>query len=259
MPCHNYMANAGSDANILYAWGQMKAAGIPKSIAVTALAISANETGWVWGMPRGGDDLYFPTFECDDCRQIIGWEFAYNPDGGLSIRHRPQRDADFQWAVQNGILTPSGRPGPKLTDTRTKLAAAAKWFEYAVHSRDVGTLGNFSIGPTQMFLHPPASWGHWQSTFGSSWERLWAFYTATDAGYIAETIRKYFGPGPYPGSNPNDDKAAIAWLSARQTGTGMSGNGKSIAENYWFGAAGYKNMKANAQRVSALIDANPNA
>lgn len=244
MSCINYAALSVTD-RIKTAYDQMMAAGVKKGKAITLLAISQNEVDWIWNQPRASD-LYFGPLGCDNCRVVIGWEYGLK-EGKRTVREPPSNPQHLAHLVDRGILLPDGSPGSKLSSNLGW--ARTYWFEYTVATRDAKSLGNFSIGPTMMFLLY-----QWPGNFGSSWDKLWEFYTANDAGIIANGAKMYDAWGTWPADAPDDKALAVKWLS-KQTGAFNQSNGKTAAENYYDGGGpgGYKSFKKGMDLVFSLV------
>jgi hypothetical protein len=253
--CFNY-PSVSEDKRIVQAYTDMMAAGVNKYKAQSLIPISMNESTTIWCLPRAAQGLWFPPQGCGNCRQIIGWEYGIKKDANGNnhyvVRHLPTDPTFRSWLQAIGVINADGTPSAKMLNAGREPLAAA-WFERAFSMRDVQSLQNFSLGPTQMFLY-------WSTLFQgkptgngypSTWEDLWSFYTLADAGEVANRL-VYMDPGhnpyakEYPAQDPTNEALGTAWL------TNQVGNATG-ASAYWNGN-GFRSYSKNLLHVIALTN-----
>lgn len=224
MPLYNPSYDAMSvDNRIIRAVKELTDAGMSKPEAQSIVAISITESSVIWGKPRASTPT-MPSLECWPGRQVVGWEFDWNPNGGSS-NWRSALGADAEAAkkaVELGlaVLNNEGKyvAGPKM---KTDGQPFVEFFEWVVYNRKGAQLVHFSIGPTQkhMYWTPMAGHGgnpHWPQT----WEALWDYYTATEMPQLMSGLH-YLDAPMYPAESPGNASLGVVWIS-KQTGGGYA-------------------------------------
>jgi len=228
--------------------------GVPSNKAISIVAISHTECGYIWNQSRAAPPvLQFELSTCWQCRACVGWEFAIAD--GKKILHPNNKEAVARKFVIDNKLAAMGADGnllPLAPLTSANSDAIANWFEWAVRFRRADLLINWSVGPTQMHMiwsdlfRPFMKMGDTSNRL-NTWEQLFEFYTASGAAARGHAI-KYLTPGSpgmagttWPADNPNDKDKVINWL------IGQIGNKA--------GATQYYNNSYNTNLKSAIADA----
>jgi len=213
--CTDYTKLASQDDRIKTAFKELTAAGMPKAKAQSVLAISANESGYLWAMPRP-QDLFYKLPPCVQCRQIVGFE--PNREGLVTM---PGDPALLAWMQANKIVSGAGVPGPAITTDAKKFTNIGRWLEAVMNARDSRSLWNFSIGPTQMFmgntgLANKAAAGKEPPGFPRTWEDIFSQYLNSNAGETVPSLAyldlKNTTATKYPADAPGDRNNGVRWL-----------------------------------------------
>lgn len=254
---------------------EARAKGIEKRRAIIITAVSWNEAAAIITRPRA-DVLQFDR-TCWTNRITLGWEWGrtnrvpyswqndsevmgYLDKRGVEIGQPLYSGTgdDMRWA---GVMR--GYDGVNSNDEE------ARAFEFLIHARKAGPMVAFSIGPTQQYMcYSPlvakayASDGVSRPCEGATnpkgethvianrfptWEDLWSFYTAPDAGTLY--AHPSFGYLPV---------TAVGFPTAGMTAKRVSDDPSGVEYYLSRHQTGYVNWKNDAWKAYADRFANAN-